>query len=208
MLAAESRAVKCGSEGAIVPSERLSTLPSTAIGRTFATQRLLRMLDEEMSRRLVIIVAAVGRSMIGRAVMVETLIVVRGSDMMTRGWTIAMIRGWITAKTITILILVTKKETTGRAARVDITPVDTVVSAVAVIAENGAEVVTDGEEAGAGTPTMIIATAEVTTSGKEVEAATTANAIKATAIALFVSTKKNAQTGDRTQDLRVISTTL
>ena len=61
---AESRVVRCGSEDAIVPSERLSILPFIAIGRMSAMHSRVWVLNEKVNWCLVIVKQAIDRKVV------------------------------------------------------------------------------------------------------------------------------------------------
>ena len=102
---AESRVVRCGSEDAIVPSERLSILPFIAIGRMSAMHSRVWVLNEKVNWCLVIVKQAIDRKVVvmvastmkENVIMMEWIIVRRGMWIIERRgmWIIVMKKRWI-----------------------------------------------------------------------------------------------------------------
>ena len=119
---AESRVVRCGSEDAIVPSERLSILPFIVIGRMSATHSRVWVLNEKVNWCLVIVKQAIDRKVVvmvastmkENVIMMEWIIERRGMWIIERRgmWIIVMKRRWIHAMTeghILMIPIFTKK---------------------------------------------------------------------------------------------------
>ena len=127
---AESRVVRCGSEDAIVPSERLSILPFIAIGRMSAMHSRVWVLNEKVNWCLVIVKQAIDRKVVvmvastmkENVIMMEWIIERRGMwiierrgmwiIVMKKRWIIVMKRRWIHAMTeghILMIPIFTKK---------------------------------------------------------------------------------------------------
>ena len=119
---AESRVVRCGSEDAIVPSERLSILPFIAIGRMSAMHSRVWVLNEKVNWCLVIVKQAIDRKVVvmvastmkENVIMMEWIIERRGMwiIVMKKRWIIVMKKRWIHAMTeghILMIPIFTKK---------------------------------------------------------------------------------------------------
>lgn len=118
---AESRVVRCGSEDAIVPSERLSILPFIAIGRMSAMHSRVWVLNEKVNWCLVIVKQAIDRKVVvmvastmkENVIMMEWIIERRGMWIIVmKRWIIVMKRRWIHAMTeghILMIPIFTKK---------------------------------------------------------------------------------------------------
>ena len=102
---AESRVVRCGSEDAIVPSERLSILPFIAIGSMSAMHSRVWVLNEKVNWCLVIVKQAIDRKVVvmvastmkENVIMMEWIIERRGMWIIERRgmWIIVMKKRWI-----------------------------------------------------------------------------------------------------------------